>query len=437
MNRIQPRGHPAGTLVTVSLGGMIVGLDGTALTIAGPDIARAAGASLTELQWIANAYLVALAIALFPAGRLADRAGRRATFIAGVAGFGVASLLIAASSTAWLLIVLRAVQGICGALLQPAALALVRATFSGKRLDLALGIWGGAGALSIAAGPVVAGLIVQNFGWPVVFLINVPIAAITVVLALCTVSESRARDSLDRPRDLLRFPGVALGAVLTGLSYFSLYGLLFFLTLYLQNVRGLDPVGAAGWLLPLTAVVVVSAPIGGALTARFGPRWPTVGGLVLIFAGMLGFLALDQASTQAEMLPAALIVGAGTGFALIAATQVIVANAPESMSGLASALQQVATQLGGVAGILVLGLVMAWRVGDLAEPGTDVDQAAQGLGPGSAVFMSGFHAAVVTAAIVIAVGAVLAMRTSDRTSPQPARPPDVTSDVDGQRRHQQ
>ncbi|MFC0105881.1 MFS transporter [Kibdelosporangium aridum] len=431
-----PRSHPVGTLVTVSLGGMIVGLDGTALTIAGPDIAHTARASLAELQWIANAYLVALAVALFPAGRLADRVGRRRVFVAGVAGFGVASLLIAASSTAWLLIVLRAVQGICGALLQPAALALIRAAFSGKRLDVALGIWGGAGALSIAAGPVVAGLIVQHFGWPVVFLINAPIAAVTVVLALYTVGESRARDSLERPRDLFRCPGVRLGAVLTGLSYFSLYGLLFFLTLYLQNLRGMDPITAAGWLLPLTAVVVVSAPIGGALTARFGPRWPATGGLVLVFLGMVGFLALGPASTQADVLPAALILGAGTGVALIASTQIIVSNAPVSMSGLASALQQIATQVGGVTGILVLGMVMSWRVGQLV-PDADVDQAAQGLGASSAEFVPGFHAAIIVAAAVIAVGAALATRTSNRPSAEPARPPDVPSDVDGQRRNQQ
>jgi MFS family permease len=435
--RFTPQSRPSWTLVTVSLGGMIVGLDGTALTIAGPDIAQTAGASLTELQWIANAYLVALAIALFPAGRLADRVGRRRTFVAGVAGFGVASVLIAVSSAAWLLIVLRAVQGVCGALLQPAALALVRASFSGKRLDLALGIWGGAGALSIAAGPVVAGLIVQHFGWPVVFLINAPIAAVTVALALCTVGESRASGLPGRPRDLIRSPGVALGAVLTGLSYFSLYGLLFFLTLYLQNLRGFDPVGAAGWLLPLTAVVVLSAPIGGGLTARFGPRWPTVGGLVLILVGMLGFLALGPASSQAEVLPAALVLGAGTGVALIATTQVIITNAPSSMSGLASALQQVATQLGGVAGILVLGLVMSWKVGEVLPPGADVSQAAQGLGPDAAAFIPGFQAAVVAAAVVIAAGAVLATRTSGRPSAQPAGPPDVAANVDGERRNQQ
>ncbi|MGC7095206.1 MFS transporter [Amycolatopsis lurida] len=437
MMRLKPRNRPALLLVTVSLGGVIVGLDGTALTIAGPDIARDAGASLAELQWIANAYLVALAIALFPAGRLADRIGRRRVFIAGVAGFGVVSLLIAVSSAAWLLIALRAAQGVCGALLQPAALALLRASFSGKRLDLALGVWGGAGALSIAAGPVVAGLIVQHFGWPMVFLVNGPIAAVTVVLALCAVGESRAAGRPGRPLELVRAPGVVLGTVLIGLIYFALYGLLFFLTLYLRNLRGFDPVATAEWLLPLTAVLVLSAPIGGALTAKFGPRWPAVGGLVLVLLGMLGFLVLGTATTQAEVLPAALVLGSGTGVALIAATQVIIANAPVAMSGLASALQQVATQAGGVAGILVLGAVVSWQVGELAPPGTDVGLAAQGIGGGSAAFVPGFQAAVIAAAVVIAAGAVLATRTSDRPSAQPAGPPDSASDVDGERRHQQ
>lgn len=437
MRRIQSRNRPVLTLITVSLGGMIVGLDGTALTIAGPDIARTVHASLTELQWIANAYLIALAVALFPAGRLADRIGRRRVFVAGVAGFGAVSLLIAASSSAWVLIALRAAQGVCGALLQPAALALVRSAFSGKRLDLALGVWGGAGALSIAAGPVFAGLIVQHFRWPAVFAVNAPIAAATVVLALCAVRESRAAGPPGRPRDLLRAPGVALGTVLIGLSYFSLYGLLFFLTLYLQNLRGFDPIGAAGWLLPLTAVVVLSAPAGGALTARFGPRRPAVGGLVLVFVGMLGYLTLGPASTKAGMLPSALVAGAGTGIALIATTQIVITRAPASMAGLASALQQVATQLGGVAGIVVLGFVMSWRVGEVVPDGTDVSQAAQGLGPAAAAFVPGFHAAVVAAAVVIAVGAALATRTSDASPAQPTGPPDPLSDVDGERRHQQ
>ncbi|MBE1461823.1 MFS transporter [Kibdelosporangium phytohabitans] len=420
---------------------MMVGLDGTALTIAGPDIAQSVGASMPELQWIANAYLLTLALALFPAGRAADRLGRRTVFLAGVLGFGVVSLLIALTTSSWLLILLRGAQGVCGAMLQPAALALLRAAFPRDRLELALGIWGGASAVSIAGGPILGGTIVEHHGWPVVFLINLPVAVLTAGLTLWATRESKATDRPGSVRALVRTPGVPLGAVLIGLSYFSLFGLLFFLTLYLQNVRDFTPVRAGEWLLPLTAVIVLSAPIGGALTGRFGPKWPAVGGLALISAGLLGFRTLDTTSGAATLLPYSLVLGTGTGIALIAATQIVVAGAPERMSGLASALQQAATQVGGVLGILTLGLVMSWHV----PPGApDPDGVTQGLGD-PAVFLAGFHASALVAAVVVAIGAVLALCVSGKpcarvesplAEPQPAGPPDPAADVQRESRYQ-
>ncbi|MEC3976433.1 MFS transporter [Amycolatopsis sp. H20-H5] len=429
------------TLVAVSLGGMMVGLDGTALTIAGPEIARSTGSSLADLQWITNAYLLALAVFLFPAGRFADRFGRRRLFLAGVLGFGLVSLLIAFTSTTGPLIALRAAQGLCGAMLQPAALALLRVAFPPHRLELALGIWGGAAAASIAAGPIVAGLLVQRFGWQAVFAVNVPISVLTVLLTLATVTESRVRGVQGRTRDLLRAPGVVIGATLTMLSYFSLFGILFFLTLYLQNVRGLDPIGAGVWLLPVTVVVVLSAPLGGALTARFGPRLPAAGGLALIATGLLGFTRLDATTGWTSALPASIVLGLGTGIALIASTQVIISGAPVAMSALASALQQVATQVGGVLGIVVLGAVMSWRAGYfVADESVTQGTVPPGVSPADAhlAFLAGFAATAVAAAAVVGAGAVIALRVrSGRAGAQPAGPPERTSDVDSERRHQQ
>lgn len=437
--------RPWWTLAAVSLGGMMAGLDGTALTIAGPEIARTTGTSLSGLQWVTTAYLLALAVALVPAGRLADRFGRRAVFLAGVLGFGIVSLLIALTSSIGMLIVLRALQGICGALLQPAALALLRAAFPPNRLELALGIWGGASASAIAAGPIVAGLLVGWAGWQAVFLVNVPIAVVTAAVTIGRIGESRAAGEPGTIRQLLRSPGVGVGAVLTALSYFSLFGLLFFLTLYLQNVRGLDPVGAGMWLLPVTVVVVLSAPAGGVLTGRFGPRLPAAGGLALVAAGMAGFTRLDAGTGWLGALPASVVLGAGTGIALIAATQLIVAGAPVSMSGVASALQQVATQLGGVLGIVALGAVMSLR----AKGFVPDDAVTQGFVPPGAspeeahhAFLAGFAATAIAAAAVTAVGAVVALRLSpgmsgsDRALAKRTGPPHRTSDVDGQRRDQ-
>ncbi|GAA1939589.1 MFS transporter [Amycolatopsis minnesotensis] len=438
--------RPWWTLAAVSLGGMMAGLDGTALTIAGPGIASTTGTSLSGLQWVTTAYLLALAAALFPAGRLADRFGRRAVFLAGVLGFGTASLLVALTSSIGVLVALRALQGICGALLQPAALALLRAAFPPERLELALGIWGGASAAAIAAGPIVAGLLVGWAGWQAVFLVNVPIAVLTAVVTVVRIGESRATGEPGTIRKLLRSPGVGVGAVLTALSYFSLFGLLFFLTLYLQNVRGLDPVAAGMWLLPVTVVVVLSAPAGGVLTGRFGPRLPAAGGLVLVAVGMAGFTRLDGGTGWLDALPASVVLGAGTGIALIAATQLIVAGAPVSMSGLASALQQVATQLGGALGIVALGAVMSLRAkGIVADEAVTQGAVPPGVAPEDAhhAFLAGFAATAVAAAAVTAVGAVVAVRLSPgmsgsgRALAKRTGPPQRTSDVDSKRGDQQ
>ncbi|WP_086844697.1 MFS transporter [Amycolatopsis kentuckyensis] len=435
-SRSGPTRHPWSTLTAVCLAGMLVGLDGTALTVAGPEMGRSAGASFGELQWIANAYLVALALALVPAGRLADRAGRRKVFLAGVGGFGLASALVATGTTSELLIAFRGLQGLCAALLQPAALALVRSAFGRARLELALGIWGATSAAAIAAGPIIAGAVVHAFGWPAVFLMNVPVALVVVAVTGYRVTESRAPGPPGRPAELLRTPGVAIGAALTAMAFFALFGLLFCLTLYLQNLRGLDPVHTGEWLLPVTCSVVLGAPLGGALVARFGPRGPAAGGFALLAAGITGLLVLGTDTAWAATGPATVVTGLGTGVALIAATQVIVAGAPESMSAQASALQQVATQLGGAVGIAVLSAVVSWRVAAELPRGGPVDETAQGRGP---AFVPGLHAAVLVAAAVIALGALLALRIrpdSAGMAADPAGPPATPSQVDGEGGHQ-
>src|SRR4051812_13843759 len=158
-------GHPWLTLVAVALGVMMVGLDATVVSIANPAIAKDLGASLSGLQWVTNAYLLALAVTLIPAGKIADRFGRKRTFLAGVIGFAVSSLLIGLSGGLGMVIFWRVVQGFAGALLQPASLALLRNTFPAERLNAAIGIWGSTVGISIAGGPIVAGLLVENVNW--------------------------------------------------------------------------------------------------------------------------------------------------------------------------------------------------------------------------------------------------------------------------------
>jgi predicted MFS family arabinose efflux permease len=388
-SRTPRRARPWTTLAAAVLGGAMVGLDGTAITIAAPYISASVGATLGQLELIANAYLVALALALLPAGRLADRIGRRRTFVIGVLVFGLASLGIVLSSGVWALVACRVLQGLAGALLQPAALALLRNAFPAGKLGLPLGIWGGANALAIGLGPLIAGSMVEGFGWQAVFALNVPVALVTVGLTFFAVVESRGPRHAEKGalRRLFADRAIWVGSVMVAVSSFGVFALLFLLTLYLQNAHGLAPFTAGAWMLLPTCVVVLSAPIGGLLAQRFGPRWPVVAGLVLVAAGLTGFTLLDTGSTFTDLLGPGALFGFGTGLCVIAATEAMMGATPDASTGVVSALQQVASQAGGVLGVVAVGVVMSWRV--TATLPLHLDQAQ--LPPAAADLMSRGH----------------------------------------------
>lgn len=423
------------TLVAVCLAGMLVGLDGMALTIAAPAIAQDVGTSFADLQWLANAYLLALAVALFPAGRLADRVGRKKMFVVGVGGFGLVSLALALSSSVWLLIVLRAAQGVAGAALQTSGQAMLRATFPKERLAIVLGIFGAASMLAVASGPMIGGFLVDHFDWRAIFEINIPVAVIAVLIVLFASRESRSRPSGGIHRDLRQLLGarpVAVGAAVTGFAHLGLFGFLFVFTLYLQNLKGIAPATAGLWLLPVTGTLVVSAPLGGVLTARWGPRIPMAAGMMLVAAGLAGFSLLDADATIAQEMAPAILLGLGAGMGLVAATEAIMANSPVEHAGLASALQQGMTQLGGVVGIAVLGGVLSWRAMD-ALGGDDAvlaDQVAQGKvdsPTGMDAFLDGFQVALLVGAAAAVVAALVALLAPRRSVTGSGR--DVAADV--------
>ncbi|MCW3064921.1 MAG: Nitrate/nitrite transporter NarK, partial [Solirubrobacterales bacterium] len=315
-------------VAAVCLGGMMVGLDGTAITIAAPWIARSTDASLADLTLIANVYLVTLAVCILPAGRLADRVGRRATFVVGTLGFGACSLGISLSTGVGALVAFRAGQGLFAALLQPTALALLTTAFPRERLARVLGIWGAVNALAIGLGPVFAGFVVQGFGWPAVFLVNLPVAVLAVAVVRVAVSESRARPSPRPLRKLLGQRPTRVGAALVALSSFAVFALLFLLTLYLQNVHGLTPSTAGAWLLAPTLAVVIGALVGGVLTERIGPRWPVMIGMVAVAIGLVGLAQVSVDSGYWDVASPAMLLGLGTGAWVIAATSTIVDDSP-------------------------------------------------------------------------------------------------------------
>ena len=434
--------HPWITLVAIALAAMMVGLDATVVSIANPAIAKDFGASLSGLQWVTNAYLLALAVALIPAGKIADRFGRRRTFLAGVVGFAVASVLIGLSGGLGMVIFWRVVQGFAGALLQPAGLAILRNAFPPERLNAAIGVWGATVGISIAGGPIVAGLLVEHVNWESVFFLNLPLGLVALLVGFWVIRESRdeqAAGSFDLPGvvllsgalsalvwglikagedgfgDAVPLVSFAASAVLfaafvwnelrverpllplglfrsaslsaaTGLiviGFFGMFGTLFFVTLYLQQVHGMSPVDAGVRMLPMTGVFIVASPLAGALTSRFGPRPALVLGMVFTAAGMFGLSRIGVDAPYSQMWPWFVLVGLAFGMVLVAGTEAIVGNAPAHLAGVAGGLQQTAAQVGGLFGTSVLGALLSTRVGDVLFDrltGAGVpDSAAQGL----------------------------------------------------------
>ncbi|MBI0297743.1 MFS transporter [Streptomyces sp. PRKS01-29] len=420
------RGHPWLTLLTVALGVTMVALDGTIVAIANPAIQKDLGASLADVQWITNGYLLALAVALITAGKLGDRFGHRQTFLIGVVGFALSSAAIGFSGEVSLVVAFRVLQGLCGALLMPAALGLLRATFPAEKLNMAIGIWGAVIGASTAAGPIVGGLLVEHVNWQSVFFINAPVGVLALVLGLLLLVDHRAEKaprSFDIPgivllsgamfcliwalinaadwhwgdQRTLLFLGLAAvcfavfvfwenrtaepllplsmfrsvplsaGTVLMVLMAFGFMGGLFFVTFYLQNVHGMSPVDSGLRLLPLTAMMIVASPLAGALITKFGPRTPLVVAMAITAVSMFGLSRLDADSGGLEMAVWFALLGLGLGPVMVGATEVIVGNAPIQHAGVAGGLQQAAMQVGGSLGTAVLGAVMAGRV-DSALP---------------------------------------------------------------------
>ncbi|GAA3396039.1 MFS transporter [Streptomyces roseoviridis] len=416
------RGHPWLTLFAVAAGVMMVALDGTIVAIANPAIQADLGATLDQLQWITNGYLLALAVALITAGKLGDRFGHRQTFLLGIAGFAAASGAIGLSDSIAAVIVFRVLQGLFGALLMPAALGLLRATFPAEKLNMAIGIWGMVIGASTAGGPILGGFLVEHVSWQSVFFINVPVGVLALVLGLVILKDHRAENaprSFDVfgivllsaamgllvwsliqagaewgwgsastwgcligafvlfavfavwetkvqepliPLAMFRSVPLSAGVVLMVLMAFAFMGGLFFVTFYLQGVKGLGPIDAGLRLLPLTAMMIVSSPLAGALITKFGPRVPLVGGMVCTAVAMFGMITLDADTGTLAMSLWFALLGLGLAPVMVGATEVIVGNAPLELSGVAGGLQQAAMQVGGALGTAVLGAVMASKV---------------------------------------------------------------------------
>jgi EmrB/QacA subfamily drug resistance transporter len=406
----------------------IVGLDSTIVNLALPSIRQELHASVSMLQWTIDAYTLVLASLLMLSGSTADRIGRRRTFQAGLALFGLGSLLCGFAPSVGLLIVFRMLQAVGGSMLNPVAMSIITNTFTEpKERARAIGVWGGVVGLSMAVGPVVGGALVDSAGWRYIFWINVPVAIAALVLTALFVPESRAA----RPRRIdpvgqllvivlligltygiieghgagwgsplilgcfvvvvLALVGLVLyerrrtepllnlrffrsapfsGAALIAVSGFAaLAGFLFLNSLYLQEVRGFSALHAGLLTLPMAAMTVVFAPLSGWIVGNRGPRLPlTVAGCMLAVSGLL-LSRLTDSTTTPVLLAGYLIFGLGFGMLNAPITNAAVSGMPRSQAGVAAAIASTSRQVGASLGVAIVGTVLNTRLTGPLETG--------------------------------------------------------------------
>jgi EmrB/QacA subfamily drug resistance transporter len=449
-------------LVTMCLALATVVSAVSSLNVALPDLARATGASPTELQWVVDAYALVFAGLLLPAGALGDRLGRKRVLLAGLVIFGGGALVATTLSAPGPLIAVRAVMGLGAALIMPTTLSVITATFPAGERDRAVGAWAGVAGGSALLGLLVAGTLLEWFSWSSVFALNVVLAAVAVAMTIRFVpAGAPERVALDPVGGMLSalglggivwafiegptrgwgddlvVAGFALGALLIAgfvvwelrrttpmldprlfalrgfsagslsvfVQFFTIFGLIFVLLQFLQLVLGYSPLEAGLALAPMAAVMIALAPRVPRLVERVGVRPVGPTGLGLIAVGMLVLSTMDAGSSYWHLLVGGLILGAGMALAAPPATTAIVSSLPDAKQGVASAVNDTAREVGGALGIAVLGSVLAAKVGHL------------GPGMNPADFVDGFSAALrVGAAVVLAGAAIVALRAPGRRS---------------------
>jgi DHA2 family methylenomycin A resistance protein-like MFS transporter len=433
--------------VVMCAGYFLVLLDVTIVNVALPRIAAGLHAGVSSLQWVVDGYAIALASLMLAGGTVGDLHGHRRIVLSGFALFGAASLGCGLAPGTGALIGFRVLQGVGAALMLPGTLAVITSSYAqGAARARAIGIWAGIGSAALPAGPLLGGALTQAVSWRAVFFLNVPIVAIAFVLAARTVRESRdtRRRALDvpgaalgaallavvtfafidaghgglsvtvavaivaavalavafvavertrldpmLPLSLFRRPAFAAANALAGTMNLATLGLLFVLTLYLQDVRGLSALGAGTRLLPLFLPLSVIAPLGGRIVGKVGPRWPMAVGLLLAGAGVALLAPLGTRSSYDALLPALLLWGLGLAVLTPAVVAAAVGSVPRERAGLASAVNNTARQAAGAVGIASFGALAG--------------------APAGAGFLGGFHAAAIVAAGLFLAGAIAAM----------------------------
>ena len=458
---LAPENRKWWTLGAVAFALFMIMLDNTVVNVALPSIQRDLGIGLSELEWTVNAYVLTFAVLLLSGGKLADRFGRRRVFVAGLAVFAASSLACGLAPNGEILIAARAVQGIGAALMLPATLSIISATFPARERGLALGIWAGVSAMALAIGPLVGGLLSERASWSWIFFINVPVGALGIVVARIVIKESRdtsAGQRLDVPglvvsaaalfalvfglieanaygwtstTILLLFGGAAAGLaafvwlelrqrapmldvslfsngtfaganLVALLVTFSMFGVFFFMSLYVQQILGYSPVQAGAIFLPMTIMIILVAPVAGKLSDRLGSRWLMTAGMTLTGVSLLLFSRLGLGSGFWDLLPGLAVGGLGMATTMTPMTAAALGAVPVEKAGVGSGVLNTFRQVGGALGIAVMGAILTARqtdalAGGKSRPEAFVDGFSTTLEVASAI---AFSAALVAALLV-------------------------------------
>jgi EmrB/QacA subfamily drug resistance transporter len=398
-------------------------LDTTAVNVALPSIQRGLHAKTLTLQWIVNSYTLALAVLLVTGGRLGDLFGRRRCFLIGVTIFAIASCAIGISPSANWMVVWRAIQGIGAALLMPATLSVITELFPSDERGKAIGIWTGVSGVALAVGPMVGGLLVEDISWRAIFFLNILIAAGTIVVSLIVVQESRdetATRTVDVPGLLALTVGLTammvalvqsnnwhwgstrelallalaivslavfalvethhrapmvdfglfrsrtfVGAILVSfIAFFALFGLMFYMSLYMQNIRGYSPFQTGLRFLPAIVAMIFISPLSGWLADRVGPRPLVAGGMLTVAVALLWGSYVTISSSYMKMFVGFSLTGIGLGLALPPISTAAMNAVDQGKAGVASGILSMSRMVGGVFGVTGLGVIMISRWSD-------------------------------------------------------------------------
>jgi EmrB/QacA subfamily drug resistance transporter len=421
MTRTNLSEHKWLPLLAVCLGSFMLLVDVTIVNVALPDMAVDLGASFTALQWVFDVYAIALAALLLGAGALADHHGHRTVYGGGLLLFALASLCSGLAPGTPELNVARGVQGVGAAAMAATTVALINDSYSGRDRGFAFGVWGAVNGAAAAAGPIMGGVLTESLSWRWIFIVNLPVSAAALALtftvlprtacrshvridvpgtAAFTVSAAALTYALTRAPahgwaaastlallglaafaaltfvgiglrsanpildlGLLRRPGFS-GTMLAALVLsVAAFGIAPYLSLWLQSVRGMSPIGAGLALVPLSLAVLVTALALGRVLHRLSPRLPITIGLTLVGAGALLQAHLDAGSGWAALLPGLTVVGVGVGLVSPTLASAALASVPAERSGMAAGAVNTMRQLGFALGIAVLGAITQAQIG--------------------------------------------------------------------------